>query len=102
MTREFNEGDGKVSDGKKKPLYADEVPVSVGSSVTYTVTAAACMWCEVGRAPTCDPRSPAPSHPFETSAVCRAARPSEEALEGINSVVQHVIASAESTCANVI
>lgn len=26
MTREFNEGDGKVSDGKKKPLYADEVP----------------------------------------------------------------------------
>lgn len=29
VTREFNEGDGKVSDGKKKPLYADEAPVSV-------------------------------------------------------------------------
>lgn len=26
VTREYNEGDGKVSDGKK-PLYADEAPV---------------------------------------------------------------------------
>jgi hypothetical protein len=28
VTREYNEGDGKVSDGKK-PLYADEAPVSI-------------------------------------------------------------------------
>lgn len=27
VTREYNEGDGKVSDGKK-PLYADEAPAS--------------------------------------------------------------------------
>lgn len=45
VTREFNEGDGKISGGKKKPLYADEAPVSSCQAGFCFKYAARITWC---------------------------------------------------------